>query len=257
MGYDGSDGPPRNGVPEPLLGVALCDLPADPVDVSAYARHGDQIRHVLQALFRISLARTSLEAQLEQVVAHISSLSFLALEAKGVIFLTDPVETDVLVLKAHRNMSQGLLTLCARVPFGRCLCGRAAATGEVVFAPCVDDRHENRPPGMDPHGHYCVPIVLRGRVLGVITLYVKDGHCQDAREEEFLSTVADALAGILEHRGVQEELAQTADRLKRALESITRALSLAVEIRDPYTAGHQRRVADLARAIAQEMGLRE
>jgi HD-GYP domain-containing protein (c-di-GMP phosphodiesterase class II) len=30
-----------------------------------------------------------------------------------------------------------------------------------------------------------------------------------------------------------------------------------VEARDPYTSGHQRRVADLARAIAQEMGLTE
>lgn len=33
------------------------------------------------------------------------------------------------------------------------------------------------------------------------------------------------------------------------------AISLAVESRDPYTAGHQRRVAELSRAIAKEMGL--
>jgi putative nucleotidyltransferase with HDIG domain len=32
-------------------------------------------------------------------------------------------------------------------------------------------------------------------------------------------------------------------------------MALTVEARDPYTAGHQRRVADLARAIAEEMGL--
>jgi HD-GYP domain-containing protein (c-di-GMP phosphodiesterase class II) len=32
-------------------------------------------------------------------------------------------------------------------------------------------------------------------------------------------------------------------------------MSQAVEIRDPYTAGHQRRVARLATAIAGEMGL--
>ena len=33
------------------------------------------------------------------------------------------------------------------------------------------------------------------------------------------------------------------------------AMALAVETKDPYTAGHQRRVADLARTIATEMGL--
>ena len=38
---------------------------------------------------------------------------------------------------------------------------------------------------------------------------------------------------------------------------IVQAMSLTVEARDPYTAGHQRRVADLARAIATEMGLLE
>ncbi len=33
------------------------------------------------------------------------------------------------------------------------------------------------------------------------------------------------------------------------------AMAMTVEKRDPYTAGHQRRVANLARAIAKEMGL--
>ena len=36
---------------------------------------------------------------------------------------------------------------------------------------------------------------------------------------------------------------------------IVQAMVMAVEARDPYTAGHQRRVAHLATAIAEEMGL--
>jgi PAS domain S-box-containing protein/putative nucleotidyltransferase with HDIG domain len=43
----------------------------------------------------------------------------------------------------------------------------------------------------------------------------------------------------------------------RVLEGITKALSMAVEIRDPYTGGHQRRVTELASAIAKEMNLSE
>jgi putative nucleotidyltransferase with HDIG domain len=46
-------------------------------------------------------------------------------------------------------------------------------------------------------------------------------------------------------------------RLKKSLEQTTSALSFALEKRDPYTAGHQQRVADLALAIAIEMGLDE
>jgi putative two-component system response regulator len=44
-------------------------------------------------------------------------------------------------------------------------------------------------------------------------------------------------------------------RLQRALEGIIQAMARTIESRDPYTAGHQRRVADLAVAIAIEMNI--
>ncbi len=45
------------------------------------------------------------------------------------------------------------------------------------------------------------------------------------------------------------------ERLRKAVGATVQAMALVVETRDPYTAGHQRRVADLARSIATEMGL--
>ena len=53
----------------------------------------------------------------------------------------------------------------------------------------------------------------------------------------------------------EEELQESFYKLQRALEGTIGALALAVEMRDPYTAGHQRRVASLADAIAGELGL--
>ncbi|MDD4957119.1 MAG: HD domain-containing protein [Candidatus Omnitrophica bacterium] len=47
------------------------------------------------------------------------------------------------------------------------------------------------------------------------------------------------------------------EELQIIFEGSINALATAVESRDPYTAGHQRRVADLARTIAKEMGLPE
>lgn len=44
-------------------------------------------------------------------------------------------------------------------------------------------------------------------------------------------------------------------KLRRNLNATINAIALTVEARDPFTSGHQRRVADLARAIATEMGL--
>jgi len=53
------------------------------------------------------------------------------------------------------------------------------------------------------------------------------------------------------------ELEQTLGKLRKTLEGTIRAIALTVEIRDPYTSGHQKRVADLSCAIARKMGLGE
>ncbi|MCJ7596533.1 MAG: HD-GYP domain-containing protein, partial [Desulfobacterales bacterium] len=45
------------------------------------------------------------------------------------------------------------------------------------------------------------------------------------------------------------------EKLRKTLGGTIQVISRAVEMRDPYTAGHQRRAADLARAIATEMGI--
>jgi len=53
------------------------------------------------------------------------------------------------------------------------------------------------------------------------------------------------------------ELQETLAKLRKAIMAIIHAMTLTVEVRDPYTAGHQRRVSNLARYIATEMGLSE
>jgi PAS domain S-box-containing protein/putative nucleotidyltransferase with HDIG domain len=60
---------------------------------------------------------------------------------------------------------------------------------------------------------------------------------------------------ITERKRAEEQLRLSHDRLQEALNQTIMALSAAVETRDPYTAGHQRGVAELAVDIAQEMGL--
>jgi len=54
-----------------------------------------------------------------------------------------------------------------------------------------------------------------------------------------------------------EKLQNTLEKLRKAMESTIQVISSTVEMRDPYTAGHQQRVSTLACAIATEMGLPE
>jgi HD-GYP domain-containing protein (c-di-GMP phosphodiesterase class II) len=60
---------------------------------------------------------------------------------------------------------------------------------------------------------------------------------------------------ITRQKRADEELRQTLGRLRKAIGATIQVLVSAIETRDPYTAGHQLRSADLARAIATEMGL--
>jgi putative nucleotidyltransferase with HDIG domain len=54
----------------------------------------------------------------------------------------------------------------------------------------------------------------------------------------------------LRGRAEQEQFFQ---RLQASMESSILALTSTIEMRDPYTAGHQRRVAELAKAVAHEL----
>jgi len=87
-------------------------------------------------------------------------------------------------------------------------------------------------------------------------LYRKDGRIVWIS----LTTVAvrDYRGQIQYFEGIAVDITDKKDnveRLRNTLNGTVHAIASIVETRDPYTAGHQRRVADLARAIAAEMGL--
>jgi PAS domain S-box-containing protein len=60
---------------------------------------------------------------------------------------------------------------------------------------------------------------------------------------------------IMEKKNMETERQQNIARLRKSLQATINAMASTVETRDPYTAGHQLRVADLARSIAAEMHL--
>ncbi|MFZ2418873.1 MAG: PAS domain S-box protein [Smithellaceae bacterium] len=60
---------------------------------------------------------------------------------------------------------------------------------------------------------------------------------------------------ITERKRAEEQLRQTLESLRKAVNTTIQVMVSAIEARDPYTAGHQIRSANLARAIATEMGL--
>ncbi|MGE5514756.1 MAG: HD domain-containing phosphohydrolase [Bacteroidota bacterium] len=62
------------------------------------------------------------------------------------------------------------------------------------------------------------------------------------------------LTYAVERKAIEHERQHAAERMKRVLLQTVKAVSLTLEMRDPYTAGHQRRVAQLATAIGERLG---
>jgi len=77
----------------------------------------------------------------------------------------------------------------------------------------------------------------------------------DKRTEELSRANVELHDQVLETRRSEDYLQSTLDRLERSLEGTFRAMSMTLELRDPYMAGHQHRVSALAVAIAREMNL--
>jgi PAS domain S-box-containing protein/putative nucleotidyltransferase with HDIG domain len=92
-----------------------------------------------------------------------------------------------------------------------------------------------------------VPIRDKGRIIGLI-------HLVDRRTGRFDLDSIQLLEGIAAHIGEAMTRKHTEERLARSLASVTEIVSLVSEIRDPYTAGHQRRVSQLVAALATQMG---
>jgi PAS domain S-box-containing protein len=78
---------------------------------------------------------------------------------------------------------------------------------------------------------------------------------KEKRAAELVITNKELEQEITERKRAEEELKQTLESLRKSVGATIQVMVSAIEMRDPYTAGHQIRTADLARAIATEMGL--
>ena len=181
-------------------------------DISA-SREADRILHdnalaqqFHNAILGISLLDLDLDDILGRFLEVVLAPSWLGVEPVGAVFLVSKNGRS-LELRVQKGLNENVLISCGIVPFGVCLCGQAAQTGRVVFCNTVDDRHEITFEGMHLHGHYCVPMhSVAGEVIGVFTVYLKEGTARDSRVEAALNNAATILGGIIKRRQAEEKL---------------------------------------------------
>jgi PAS domain S-box-containing protein len=147
-------------------------------------------------------------------------------------------------------------------PSGRGPTGVAVRTGQTQIANDIanDPRME---PWREATARFglaasiALPLKDDGKIIGSLTIYASETGAFGPEQVELLEEMAGDLAyGIVTLR-TRVEQSQHAIILRQSLEQSIETIADTVEARDPYTAGHQRRVSELAMAIAREMGLPE
>ena len=183
----------------------------------------------------------------------------------------DPEKTVRAV--AHYGHEEGFLTeakICwADIEFGRGPTGTAIRSGiaqvnmNFLTNPVmVPWREAARRRGYQ--SSIAFPLKSAQGILGALTIYATEPDAFNETEVNLLKELAEDLAFGIETLRLRVERDSIAVKqqhneviLRQSLEQSIQAIAGTVEARDPYTAGHQRRVADLAVAIAEEMDFPE
>ncbi len=107
-----------------------------------------------------------------------------------------------------------------------------------------------------------LPMIDKAGAFGALNIFSDRSDVFHEEEVSLLKDLVDnivyglvALHTRIERNRAENEVQKNISKLRQTLGAVIQVLEQTVEVRDPYTAGHQRRVADLARAIAEEMGL--
>lgn len=186
--------------------------------IQAELEQNEQEQSALSRLMRLGMGDEALEELLPRALGKLLSIDWLGIESKGGIFLTKE-DGHTLRLAAQSGLSSQICALCAEVPFGKCLCGRAAQNGELLFRSHVDDAHEISYSTMSDHGHYNVPILYGKETLGVIVLYLPAGYEKKERDINFLQAFAGTLSNVIRRKHIEELLRDSELRFRQIVEN--------------------------------------
>ncbi len=145
-------------------------------------------------------------------------------------------------------------------------------TGKAILSrePVVINNILNNPDNMPWRGEalkrgygavIALPLISNGGIFGALTIFSEEADAFQKEDVNHLMDLGENLVyGIVAlhtrtaRNRAEVEVKKNLNKLQQTLGAIIQVLEKTVEVRDPYTAGHQRRVADLARSISSEMG---
>jgi signal transduction histidine kinase len=191
---------------------------------------------VLHEVAKILHNPGGLKEVLEKVLITLTQFKELEVEYKAGIFLADEENRVLRLFSTIGEFTQEFMDKEKEIPYGQCLCGRAAVSGEIVTSNnCfTDNRHDNKFEGMTAHGHYIVPLKSRDKMVGILFLYTDENPPVYARNQGILLSIGGLIGDAIVHREKEEQLLESNRKLKELNELKNKFLGIAShDLRNP------------------------
>jgi len=212
----------------------------------------------LSALRSIDLAIASgldLNLLLTMLLDQVSTL--MQIDAVSILLLNP--KTNVLEFTASKGFHSNSLQH-TRLRLGDGCAGRVALDRKMVHIPDLRENHmgfDRSPlfPNENFVAYYGMPLMAKGRVLGVLEFFHRSLLYPDADWLDFLGMIAGQAAIAIDNAMMFKDLQRSNLELSLAYDATIEGLSRALDLRDRETEEHTQRVTDITMKLAVRLGM--
>jgi transcriptional regulator with GAF, ATPase, and Fis domain len=132
--------------------------------------------NILQAVVKMLHEEDDLQNKLENVLTTLTRFKQMEEQNKAGIFLVEEKSKALRLFCTVGEFPKKFYKLEDKVMYGQCLCGKAAASGEIIITNscCEDDRYDPKTKTKILRGAYVIPLICRKQVVGVMFLYMDE-----------------------------------------------------------------------------------
>lgn len=214
----------------------------------------------LTALREIDQAITSaFDMKMSLNVLVTRAISLLQVDAMTILLVNGPLES----LEYAAGMgfwAEGVSQFSVKI--NESIAGRAVRARKIVQIPnLADESHNPLQTGFLQGDHflsyYAAPLIVKGKVIGVLEVFHRTALERDQDWLDFFSTLAGQAAIAIDNARLFESLQISNIELQHAYETTIEGWSRALDLRDKETEGHTLRVTQQTLALARKMGFSE
>ncbi|MCW8826573.1 MAG: PAS domain S-box protein [Gammaproteobacteria bacterium] len=223
-------------------------------------RHLNQMLQTTQACNEALVRATEEPVLIQQICDILAKHSDFSLVWVGLS--TPSVNNDTSVYSSDSCESIELFNSNWHEEEGPCPAKEAIRTGKIQVIHATDNdptfkAYRDKVTSIGCFSLAALPLQNKGQSLGIMMVYSYKADVFDQQQIGLLEELSNDLAYGITSIRLHAERDHMGQRLERNLLQTVEAIAHTLESRDPYTAGHQRRVTELSIAIAKEMELDE